>query len=269
MLDDSQLQELREKHGDVRDIVFITDEDEEVQIVLRRPRADRTDSKKDEFFSFWTRRAAIEQTPRGGHDPSADGTTEMLRCLVCPDQMTVHKHLQKYPGDKDDLRAMFRGLAGEGSVADAPELITEQVKESFHKRAFAMKVAGRPIIARPMTAPEHAKFLQLNGGTILPMRSEALAWAAWCCSSEMPDEAKAKPLTEAIFAECPMAAIVLGISLLGAAKSRVKAREKKSVTPSAPPPPNIEAESSEPAADSYMPSQAGPEVPGGAPELST
>lgn len=269
MLTDSQLQALKDLHGDIRDILFEDDDGNELHVVLRRPRADRNDPKQDEFFSFWSRRAVIEQTPRQVEDPTQDGTSEMLRCLVHPDAMIVRKHLGNYPADAADLRDLFNELAGTSAAVDAPDLVTEQLKTDFHRRAFAMKVAGRPVVARPMSGAEYSTFLNKNGGGVYPMRAEALAWAAWSCVNEVPDAEKRKPVWDALVAEFPMVAIMLGIALLGAAKSRVKDRQKKSTTPLAPPVVNTGTESSGQAAACSTPLPAGPGAPEGEPELST
>ncbi len=268
MLNDQELEALKEQHGDVRDIVLIDDDGNELQIVLRKPRADREDPKLDEFFGYWSRRAVIEQTPKQA-DPTQDGTAELLRCLVSPDIMIVRRHLGNYPGDAADLRDLLNELAGGEQVKDAPELITEQVKTEFHRRAFGMTVAGKPVVARPMSAAEYSKFLAMNGGGLYPMRAEALAWAAWCCVSEPTDKDKKKPGWDALVKECPMAAILIGVGLLGAAKSRVKEREKKSLTPSTTPSGKPGAESSIPGGESSMPSQQTPEAQTAAPVPST
>lgn len=269
MLVEHEMQMLREQHGAIQEVIFENDDGQDVQIVLRRPRADRNDPKVDEFFAFWTRRAAIEQTPKQVQDPTQDGTAELLRCLVHPDPMTVRKHLADYPGDVAELREIFRDLAGDDAVADAPQLVTEDVKANFHRRALGMMIGGSPVIARPMSAAEYSTFLAKNGGTIYPMRAEALAWAAWSCVSEQPDKDKRKPGWDALVAECPMGPILMGIALLGAAKSRVKEREKKSVTPSAPPSEKGATELSAPAAPSCTPSPRIPEASTDAPAAST
>ena len=58
-LTDEKLADLQAAHPAGRLVEFLTDDEKTVSVFLRPPRADRYDPKTDEFFKYWTKRAAI------------------------------------------------------------------------------------------------------------------------------------------------------------------------------------------------------------------
>lgn len=233
MLTDAKFEELRATHGEVRRVDFLTDDDQSVSVVLRKPVADMHDPRRDQFLGHMTKRFAIEQARGVVADPTRDGNAELLGCVVYPeDPMAVRAHLADYPGDVVELRAALMDLAGE--VVEDKDLVTDQVRGEFHRRALGFRANGKPVIARPMSAAEYASFVSKNGGRPWPFKAEALTWVAWSCVQERPrvDEAdktatKHKPEFEQLLGEVPLLGVVVGAHLVGKTQSRVVDREKK------------------------------------------
>lgn len=233
MLTDAMYEQLRATYGDVRRVEFLTDDDQVVSVVLRKPVADMHDPRRDQFLAHMTKRFAIEQARGVVADPTRDGNAELLSCVVYPeDPMVVRAHLADYPGDVVELRAALMDLAGE--VVEDKDLITDDVRQRFHRRSAGFRAGGKPVIVRPMSQAEYATFISKNGGRPYPFRAEALCWVAWSCVQELPktDEAdktatKHKPDFEALLAEVPLLGVVVGAHLVGKTQSRVVDREKK------------------------------------------
>lgn len=225
-LNDEQLDALRVKHGDIRVLELDGDAEEPLQVVLRKP-VGSLDPKRDEFLSFATKRSAMEQAPAQVRDPEDTGLRELLVCVVSANEMELRQHLDSYPVDASDLFSALTALAGYYAVKDAPELVTEEARSKFHRRAFGVQAGTWSSLVRPLTGAEYARFVQRNGGTLLPLRAEALAWAAWSCVQEMPDKDKHKPGFEQALRDTPFVAVFIGYALVGLAGSRVREREKK------------------------------------------
>lgn len=226
MLDEKQIAELRAKHGEVSVIEFMSDDGQDLQVVLRRP-VGSMDPKVDEYLAFSTKRMAMEQAPAQVRDPGDNGIRELLDCVVSDNIAELRAHLDEYPSDQQELFSALTALAGFHSVADAAELADDDAKAKFHKRCFGIRCGAWSSLVRPMTGSEFARFLQKNGGTMRPLRAEAMAWAAWSCVQEAPDKEKKKPLFEQALSEAPFLAMFIGLALIGMAGSRVSEREKK------------------------------------------
>lgn len=206
-------------------IEFTRDDGSVLRVELRRP-IGSMDPKADEFLRFSSKRMAMEQAPGLVKDPADDGTREMLEC-VTSDVNELRQHLDDYPMDAGDLFSAMTELAGYHAVQDAPELVTEDAKAKFHRRAFGVKAGNYSTLVRPLSGAEYARFIQRNGGSLRPLKAEAMAWAAWSCVQESPDKDKRKPLFEQALADTPFLAQYIGFCLIGMAGSRVSEREKK------------------------------------------
>mgnify|MGYP000435024178 CR=1 FL=1 len=234
-MDAKILQALREQHGEVVVVEFEREDGSALDVVLRKPRVSYSDPKADEFFSFWTKRTALQQAAQDVADPTDDGLAECLRCVIEPAPLEVKQHLEDFPMDVHQLFAAMNELAGAAAIADAPELVTEEVKAKVHRRAFGVRAGQHAFVVRPMTRFELTQLEKRNGGKILPMHAPALALAAWSCVDEVPGEDKKKPRFDAALADVPYLGIYIGMMLIGLASSRGREREGKSLRPSSPP----------------------------------
>lgn len=232
MIDENLLGELRAKHGDVEQVDFMTDDGNTVTVVLRKPVADMADPKRDEYLRYLTRRFALEQGRGIVPDPADDGTDEIVACAVYPDTMKLRAHLADYPADAIELGQRLDALAGMGRIEEDKALVTDEVREKFHRRAWGFRVSGEPLVVRPLSRNEYATFVSKNGGRPYPFRGEALAWAARACARELPKAGAApgeavKPEFEALLARVPYLAAQVGAHLVNRTLSRVADREKK------------------------------------------
>ena len=91
-MDAKILQALREQHGEVVVVEFEREDGSALDVVLRKPRVSYSDPKADEFFSFWTKRTALQQAAQdvvvrqrpfpavGSGDGGVEFRASILRC---------------------------------------------------------------------------------------------------------------------------------------------------------------------------------------------